>query len=68
MKSWKWLELQKFHEHLHLPIDISMFGSPQHYDNSPTEHGLIEAAKRPADHAQKVDHSFCQTSQSDCWK
>ncbi len=48
--GWK---LQKFHEHLHLPLDIYMFGSPQNYDNSPTEHGLIETAKRPADHAQK---------------
>jgi len=30
-----------------------MFGSPQNYDNSPTEHSLIETAKHPADHAQK---------------
>jgi len=48
--GWK---LQKFHEHLHLPIDKYMFGSPQNYNNSPTEHGLIETAKHPADHAQK---------------
>jgi len=48
--GWK---LQKFHEILHVPMDIYMFGSPQNYDNSPTEHGLIETAKRPADHAQK---------------
>jgi len=53
--GWK---LQKFHEHLHLPMDIYMFGSPQNYDNSPTEHGLIETAKRPADHAQKSRMSF----------
>jgi len=48
--GWK---LQKFHEHLHLPIDIYMFGSPHNFDNSPTEHGLIDTAKHPADHAQK---------------
>ena len=48
--GWK---LQKFHEHLHLPMDIYLFGSPQNYDNSPTEHGLIDTAKRPSDHAQK---------------
>jgi len=53
--GWK---LQKFHEHLHVPLDIYMFGSPQNYDNSPTEHGLIETAKRPADHAQKSRVSF----------
>jgi len=40
--GWK---LQKFHEILHLPIDIYMFGSPQNYDKSPTEHRLIETAK-----------------------
>jgi len=50
--------LQKFHEILHLPIDIYMFGSPQNYDNSPTEHGLIETAKQPADHAQKSTSLF----------
>jgi len=45
---WK---LQKFHVHLHLPMDIYLFGSPQNYDNSPTEHGLIDTAKRPGNHA-----------------
>jgi len=35
-----------------------MFGSPQNYDNSPTEHGLIETAERPADHAQKSRSLF----------
>jgi len=53
--GWK---LQKIHEILHLPIDIYMFGSPQNYDNSPTEHGLIETAKRPADHVQKSTSLF----------
>jgi len=48
--GWK---LQNFHEHLHLPMDVYLFGSPQNYDNSPSEHGLIETAKCPADHAQK---------------
>jgi len=48
--GWK---LQKFHEILHVPMDIYMFGSPQNYDNSPMEHGLIKIAKHPADHAQK---------------
>jgi len=48
--GWK---LQKFHEILHLPVNIYMFGSPQNYDNSPTKHKLIETAKHPADHAQK---------------
>jgi len=53
--GWK---LQKFHEHLHLPMDIYMFGSPQNFDNSPMEHGLIDTAKRPADHAQKSTKLF----------
>jgi len=53
--GWK---LQKFHEILHLPIDIYMFGSSQNYDNSPTEHGLIETAKQPADHVQKSTSLF----------
>jgi len=53
--GWK---LQKFHKHLHMPVDIYMFGSPQNYDNSPTEHGLIETAKRPADHTQKSNTNF----------
>jgi len=35
-----------------------MFVSPQNYDNSPTEHGLIEMAKRPADHMQKSGSLF----------
>ncbi len=48
--GWK---SQKFHEIMHLPTDIYMYGSPQNYVNSPTEHGLIESAKHPADHAQK---------------
>ena len=43
---------------MHVPVDIYMFGSPQNYDNSPTEHGLIETAKRPADHAQKSNTNF----------
>jgi len=50
--GWK---LQKFHKHLHVPMDIYMFGSPQNYNNSPTEHGLIKTAKHLADHAPKVD-------------
>jgi len=49
---------QKFHEILHLPEDIYMFGSLQNYDNSPTEHGLIDTAKHPADHAQKSNTNF----------
>jgi len=53
--GWK---LQKFHKLLHLPVDIYMFGSPQNYDNSPTEHGLIETAKWPSDHAQKSNALF----------
>jgi len=48
--GWK---LQKFHEHLHLPVDIYMLGSLHDYDNSLIENGLIETAKHPADHAQK---------------
>jgi len=53
--GWK---IQKFHKLLHLPVDIYMFGSPQNYDNSPTEHGLIETAKQPSDHAQKSNALF----------
>jgi len=34
-------------------MDIYLFGSPQNYDNSPTEHGLIDTANCPSDHAQK---------------
>jgi len=48
--GWK---LQQFHEIMHLSTDIYMYGSPQNYNNLPTEHGLIESAKYPADHAQK---------------
>ncbi len=39
-------------------MDIYLFGSPQNYDNSPTEHGLIDTAKQPADHAQKSKKMF----------
>ena len=39
-------------------MDIYLFGSPQNYDNSPTEHGLIDTAKRPGDHAQKSKKMF----------
>ncbi len=53
--GWK---LQMFHEFLHLPVDIYMFDSPHNYDNSPTEHGLIETAKHPADHTQKSQSLF----------
>jgi len=53
--GWK---VQKFHEHLHLPLGIFMFGSPHNYDNSPTEHGLIETAKR----VQKSSIIICFTS------
>jgi len=35
-----------------------MFGSPQNFDNSPMEHGLIDTAKHPADHAQKSTSLF----------
>ncbi len=35
-----------------------MFRSPQNYDNSPTEHILIETAKQPDDHAQKSNTQF----------
>jgi len=55
VNGWK---LQNFHEHLHIPVDIYMFGSPQNYNNSPTEHGLIETDKQPADHAQKSNTQF----------
>jgi len=42
-------------------ISSYMYGSPQNYNNSPTEHGLIENAKHPADHAQK-SCTVCITS------
>jgi len=52
------MEITKLHEHLHIPVDIYMFGSPQNYNNSPNEHGLIETAKQSADHAQKRNVQF----------
>jgi len=35
-----------------------MFGSPQNYENSLMEHGLIESAMQPADHTQKSTTLF----------
>jgi len=53
--GWK---LKKNHEHLHFTVSIYMFGSPQNYDKSPMEHGLIETAKQTSDHAQKSNAHF----------
>jgi len=58
--------LQNFHQLLHLPVDIYMFSSQQNYDNSPTEHGLIENAKHPVDHAQKSYLLLVSCVQTNC--
>ncbi len=43
--GWK---LQKFHDMLHISINMQMFGCPQNWDASPGEHNLIDFAKHPA--------------------
>jgi len=43
-------------------MDIYLFSSPQNYDNSPTEHGLIDTAKCPCDHAQKSKKCLFQVT------
>ena len=50
--------LQKFHDMLHIPWDMQMFGCPQNWDASPGEHNLIDFAKRPAQRTQKRHSTF----------
>lgn len=55
--GWK---LQKFHELLHLPRDMLMYGSPANYDTAPGEHMLIQYAKDPSKNTQKRELSYLQ--------
>jgi len=55
----KW-KLQKFHDILHVPRGMHMFGCPQNWDASPGEHNLIEFAKRPARRTQKCHCCFME--------
>jgi hypothetical protein len=48
--SWK---LQKFHELLHIPIDVENFGSPKNFDTGIMENRLIHVGKINAKHTQK---------------
>lgn len=48
--GWK---IQKFHDILHLALDIERFGSPSNYDAGPQESGLKSWAKLPAQTSQK---------------
>ena len=48
--GWK---IQKFHDLLHLAIDIERFGSPANFDAGPHESGLRYWAKLPALSSQK---------------
>ena len=41
--GWK---LQKFHELLHLPIDVTNFGSPKNFDTGIMENRLIHVGKK----------------------
>ena len=50
--------LQKFHEHLHVPYDMSQWGSLQGYDAGPGERSLKTFAKKPAKTAQKSRENF----------
>jgi hypothetical protein len=48
--GWK---LQKLHELLHLPIDVTNFGSPKNFDTGIMENRLIHVGKRNAKLTQK---------------
>ena len=41
--GWK---LQKLHEILHLPIDVTNFGSPKNFDTGIMENRLIHVGKK----------------------
>ena len=53
--GWK---LQKFHEIMHLPDDISRFGTPRNTDAGPGERSLKHFAKKPASTSQKRSEVF----------
>jgi hypothetical protein len=46
-------DLQKLHELLHIPLDMTMFGCPSNWDAGPGESSLKYWAKRPASTALK---------------
>jgi hypothetical protein len=48
--GWK---LQKLHELLHLPIDVTNFGSPKNFDTGIMENRLIHVGKRNAKLTQR---------------
>jgi len=45
--------IQKFHNILHIPRDIQMYGSPMNYDASTSKNNLKFFAKQPGEHTQK---------------
>ena len=53
-------QLQKLHELLHIPHDMSWFGSPQNFDAGPGERSLKTFAKKPAKTAQKSRQQFLE--------
>ena len=53
--GWK---LQKFHDILHLAIDIERFGPPSNFDAGPHESGLCFWAKLPALTSQKRGYNI----------
>ncbi len=55
--GWK---LQKFHELLHVPRNMHLFGSPANYDTGPCENALIYFAKAAASTAQKRSDNVFQ--------
>ena len=51
-KGFGW-KVQKFHEMLHIPVNVSRFGSPQNFDASNGERSLKHWAKHPAKTSHK---------------
>ena len=53
--AWK---LPKYHEHLHVPWYISLFGHPMNFDSGRCEHNHIDLCKTPGATAQKRNDVF----------
>ena len=49
--------LQKFHELLHIPVDVMNFGSPKNFDTGIYENRLIYVGKKNAKFCQKRGHT-----------
>ena len=52
------LKLIKFHQILHVPLDIIMFGVASNYDSGPSESNHIKMVKLPASNTQRQHNSF----------